>query len=263
MDVAASCINQIYEDGPELFQELSRCAHSQDNAMRDKLRIRTRGVNLAQTPEIVIDGLKRTPEAGLDIISYLCRSFEPIKPRVCFNIEDSTKSLQVTVYLTADQQSQTFVQSQISPLLTNQTRDSAQYLRDVIEWNFVPWGSSVYNSTSGELECTNGEEECLANRILTCATRLRQNGRLGVREDKSRVVSFVACFFDSATWQSNPLQAANLCSPKLSPLDIYPQLWQCAVQDSKLKFLLEMKTLTDNNYPAIASCEYSVCNTSF
>lgn len=255
LELAEECLLQTYADGAQLYPELLNCVDN-DDQIKELMRNKTEAIGLSEVPEIVIDGIKRTWSVGYDVVMYLCDSASPIKPRVCFDIDTyTTQTLKVSVFLTADQPSQEFVQSQLKPLLTNAPRDSNTRLRDVIEWNFVPWGPTEYNTTSKEVECATGEEECLANRILACATRQRQNGRLGRREDKLRVVSFVVCFFDSPDWQTNPLEAANQCSNKLSPLDNYPQLWQCAVQDEKLKLLLDMKALTDNNYPAISICK--------
>lgn len=250
---AAACVNQFYDDGPNLWIELLPCAHS-DHEIRERLRNRTDSIQLSHIPEIEIDGQLKTNELNNDLLLVLCRSFKTIKPRACFEIDtNTTQMLDVSIYLSADKNAQEFVKLQLKPLLENNIRDPGFYLRDVIRWQFIPWGFSTYNQTSGTVQCVHGDNECLANRILTCAGRQRQNGRLSQREDRQRVAKFVVCFFGSSDWQTKPMDVANKCAPKLSPLDTFPQLRQCAVQDIKLKYLLDMKRLTENNYPPISN----------
>ena len=253
-DQAQECINQVYEDGPNLWIALIDCAHN-DDKLKDELRIKTQSVGLTTIPEIVVDGEKKTSQAGNQLLIYLCQSYDPIKPRVCADIDGSSQRLSVSVFLTADQPSQAFIQSEIKPLLAAEPKDPNLRFRDVIDWQFIPYGPSKYDEASGEIECVNGANECLANRILACANKQQQNGNLGIREDGQRVALFVVCFFDSSNWQTDPLDAANQCNSRLSSLDSFPQLWQCAVQANKMPLMFEMKDLTENNYPAMTKCK--------
>jgi len=249
------CVRLVYEDGENFLIALRQCADT-DLALREEMRNKTEAIGqMTSTPDIYVDGVNKTAEMGALMLIELCRSFEPIKPRACLEIDAANQPVQVTVYLTANIETQHFVQSQIKPLVSEAPRDPRFRLRDVIEWQFIPWGPTNYNETTGELECINDNGECLANRVLACATKQRQNGKLTIREDKFRVASFVACFFDSPSWQLDPLKAASECVLALSPLNSYPQLWQCVVQDVKLQVLLDMKKLTENNYPPIVKCK--------
>ena len=177
VELAKKCLTQVYKDEPNLWIPLDDCAQKND-ALKEQLRQKTDAVGVTQVPEIVVNGEKKTSEMANTLLVNLCKSFEPIKPRACEYIDTATsQTLQVLVFLTSDQSSQTFVQSQIKPILTIEPRDQSLRLRDVVQWQFVPWGPSVHNITSDQVECVNGANECLANRVLACATKQRQNGR--------------------------------------------------------------------------------------
>lgn len=244
----------------------------EDKEVMEQMRTKTESIKLTQVPEIAIDGVKKTSEVGDDLLGHLCQgeanlTSTIIKPRACYHFESipgytsEEQLLHLTLFITGDQATASFVQSQVSPLMvTSQPRDQRTLLREVIRWQIVPWGASAaYNSTSQTIECSNSLE-CLANRILACATRVQQNGLLGAREDRQRVAHFLVCFFGPTSgWLDDPLKAASGCSRHLSPpLDSYPQLWQCAVDAAQQPLMLEFKDLTEDNYPPLTTCKFNM-----
>ncbi len=276
VDQTIVCLNQNYIEGPNMWGELHMCA-TLDDELKAAMRSKTEGISgggLTQIPEIAIDGVKKTAEvASGKLLEYICSQSSAagsIKPRACSNIVPvagyltGEQLLQVTLYLSGDQATQSFVQLQLGPLIAEEATasraDSRLRLRDVIEWTVVPWGAAAYNSSSTEqtIQCPGGAGECLANRVLACASRQPSNGVLGNREDRTRVVAFLRCFFTSSgtsDWATDPLGAALSCSSRLSPLDSWPQLWRCAVDASQQSLMLEMRDRTENNYPALSTCK--------
>lgn len=235
-----------------------------DDDLKTEMRTKTESISITAIPEITVDGVKKTTEVGDNLLGYLCQveSDATIKPRACSNFETipgyQSETLDVTLYISGDQRTASFVQSQIDPLVTSaEPRDTSTHLREVINWQIVPWGGqSYYNDNTDTIICTN-PSECLINRVLACTTRSQQNGLLGAREDRQRVVNFLVCFFDKDSgWLSDPLKAGLGCSRTLSSLDSYPQLWQCAVDANQQALMREMRDLTENNYPALTICKF-------
>ncbi len=266
VSTAKDCLLKTFPGDENLWNSINSCAQN-DASLKAELRNKTEAIigGLKQVPEIVVDGVKRTAEAGASLLLYLCQNaFLPIKPKVCFEI-DSTESgtyvLPVSVFLHGDMDTAVFLQSQLKPLLEAEPRDQQVRLRDVIDWTFVPWGPSTYNESSGVISCSGGAQECLVNQVLACSTEQRQNGQLGRREDRLRVAAFLVCFFDwGSNWGADPLTVAAGCSGPLSGhrLDNYPQLWQCAVQLERGRaVMLAMKAATEvypniGRWPAVA-----------
>ncbi len=281
MKQAEECVNEVYDYGSHFWESLVDCAEN-DNYIKDELHNKTDLIELKVMPEIVINGQVKTTEVGDHLLHYLCHQASPIKPRVCFEIDDTPTSvlrrtIRLKVFLDGEDEhhsAREFMLTQVKPLLENgqSTRSAALHLRDLIEWSFIPWGSSTYNETTGEMSCVSKSNstgynstvspsmDCLINSILTCAGKAVHSTRdayqLGMRDNRLRIVSFAVCFYESPQWQFSPLNAAKECIGKLSSLEAaYTQLEQCAVQDStKTVFLLQMKRQTENNYPQLAVC---------
>lgn len=271
MQQAEQCVAEVYDFGDQFWPSLNYCAVN-DNNIKQELHDKIELIELNDMPEIVINEKVKTKEAGERLLQYLCEESTPIKSRDCFEIEDLKRIVRVTVFLDADDDTQSarkFMLSQVKPLLEigRSTRTPDLYLRDMIEWSFVPWGSSTFNASdaSEDVKCASStnnltsSSNCLLNSIFTCASRVhstRDTYRLGMREDRLRVVSFIVCFYESPIWQSSPLKAAEECTGKLSSQEtVFSQLEQCATQSStKTFFLLQMKQLTENNYPKLTVC---------
>ena len=234
--------------------------------MRETLRSKTEAISLITVPQVTLNDQLVTEKVGDQLLPTICQigfvnqSEVLVKPRLCTSgaiDQSSFQSFQLEIFFNADAFAEAFVQSQMKTLLNGNNNSSTNTstnlaLRDVLQWRFTPWGSSFYNATDGSVSCSTGgnssgsENSCLANRVLACATRQMGNGQSGRRQDDQRLVNFVLCFFETSSWAQNPLETAAICSPKLSPLDSYTQLWQCASVDSKLPFLLAMKDRTES-----------------
>lgn len=271
MKQAELCVAEVYDYGEHFWELLADCA-ANDNNIKDELHNKTELIELKEMPEIVINGEVKTAEVGERLLQYLCEDSKPIKSRVCFEIEAVKRIVRLTVFFDGNDEQENarkFMLSQVKALIESgrSTRSSALHLRDVIEWSFVPWGGSTFNASDAgeEVKCASSNNNstsfsnCLINQIFVCASRVhstRDAYRLGVREDRLRVVSFIVCFYESSLWQSDPLKAAEECTRKLSSLEsVYTQLHQCATQSStRTIFLLEMKRLTENNYPKLTVC---------
>lgn len=237
-----------------MWDNIEECA-ANDATLKEELRNKTEAIDLKQVPEVVVDNVKKTTEVGKQLLVYLCRSFKPIKPRVCLEIDSESTQfvMPVEVFFHGDSGSTNFMTIELKSLLEKELRDHRIRLRDVIEWHFVPWGPSQYNASIGEISCAGGQVECLINTVLACATQQRQNGLLGAREERQRVANFLVCFFDfDSNWQADPLRVASQCSQHLSlGLDSYPQLWQCVTQkERRTEVMLRMKASSDR-YPNI------------
>ncbi len=258
---AESCAKAVY--GEDDWSSILMCAE-EDTTMRDSLKNKTEAINLTTVPQVTLNGQLVTEQVGKQLLPAICQlGFTPtddssavVKPRLCTSgavDRQSLQSFQLEIFFNADTAAEAFVRSQIKSLLLDGPSSSASLaLRDVLQWRFTPWGGSSYNASDGSVSCSTGNSSdssadgsCLANRVLTCAGRQLGNGQSGKRQDDRRLVNFVLCFFDASNWAQSPLEVAAVCSSKLSPLDSYSQLWQCAKVDSKLPFLLAMKDRTE------------------
>lgn len=265
VNVAEQCYNEYFPADINDYPLLVLCAHNEDQ-LKATNRDKTSKVNVNSLPAVVVNGVQLSADQIADtskmLTQTLCESFGTgLRPDVCYELEPKyNKQLNVTVYLGADSNTVNFVQKQISPIveLANE-HDASLRLRDLVQWTFVPWANTQYNTSDGTLACPNDDQnQCQALRLLACAIKQGQIQSDQVKElrTSTEIAKLVVCFFKSANFSTEPSEAMNECANDQFGLDAYAVIWQCSMDnDNQLQVFLDMKAQTENNYPAITSCK--------
>ena len=75
-------------------------------------------------------------------------------------------------------------------------------------------------------------------------------------KNQELVIRFVVCLFEKDVLSNDPLAIGNECANQLFSGDWYGLTWQCSVDSRQMRIMLEMKSVTEDNYPHLRQCKW-------